>query len=147
MAEKPEFHEDYGREDAVRMGSDRGFGMTMAAACLVFAGVGFFRRGELSTVAASLLVGAAIFLALALSRPAWLRPLNRLWLGFGVLLNRVVSPLVLGLLFYATVTPTGFIMRLLGKDPLRLQRDEQAVSYWIERTPPGPPPESMARQF
>jgi hypothetical protein len=53
----------------------------------------------------------------------------------------------MGLLFYTTVTPTGLIMRLLGKDPLRLQFDRQATTYWIPRCPPGPSPDTMRRQF
>ena len=74
----------------------------------------------------------------ALSGTAWtaaLAPLNKLWTKLGVLLYRVVSPLVLGLLFYVTVTPIALLMRVLGKDPLRLRRDPDAASYWIVRTP------------
>ena len=59
----------------------------------------------------------------------------------------VVNPLVMGLLFYLTVTPTGLLMRLFGKDPLRLRFDPEAKSYWIERQPPGPAPETMRHQF
>ena len=53
----------------------------------------------------------------------------------------------MGFLFYATVTPIGLIMRTLGKRPLRLKFDPEAESYWIERKPPGPEPETMIRQF
>ena len=74
-------------------------------------------------------------------------PATRLWHRFGLLLNRLVSPLALALVFYLTVTPTGLIMRALGKDPLRLKRDRDAASYWIMRDPPGPAPDSMPRQF
>jgi hypothetical protein len=73
--------------------------------------------------------------------------LNRLWLRFGLLLNRIVSPIVLGFLFYAVITPTGMIIRRAGRDPLRLQWDANAASYWIERRPPGPAPETMSNQF
>jgi hypothetical protein len=54
---------------------------------------------------------------------------------------------VMGLLFYLTVTPTGLLMRLFRKDPLRLRFDPEAKSYWIERQPPGPAPETMRHQF
>ena len=67
-----------------------------------------------------------------------LRPLNRLWLRFGLLLAAVVSPIVLALLFYLTIAPIGFMMRLAGKDPMRSRRDPNATSYWIRREPPGP---------
>ena len=63
------------------------------------------------------------------------------------LLYKIVNPVVLGLLFYVTVTPIALLMRVLGKDPLRLRRDSDAASYWIDRTPPGPVPESMKNQF
>ena len=69
-----------------------------------------------------------------------LRPLNRLWLKFGLLLHKVVNPIVMALVFFGTVLPTGLIMRVLGKDLLRLKRQPDANSYWIERRPPGPAP-------
>src|SRR5262245_35779910 len=93
------------------------------------------------------LVLAAVFAFLAQMWTAALAPLNKLWTKLGVLLYRVVSPLVLGLLFYATVTPIALLMRVLGKDPLRLRRDPDVASYWIVRTPPGPAPKSMKNQF
>jgi hypothetical protein len=76
-----------------------------------------------------------------------LAPLNRLWQRFGLLLHRIVSPIVLGLLFYLTVLPVGLLMRAFGKDPLRLRADRAARSYWIVREPPGPSGDSMKQQF
>ena len=90
---------------------------------------------------------AAVFAALALTWTAALAPLNKWWTKLGVLLYRVVSPIALGLMFYVAVVPVGLLMRVLGKDPLRLRRDPDAASYWIDRTPPGPTPESMKNQF
>jgi hypothetical protein len=65
----------------------------------------------------------------------------------GVLLGKVVSPVALGVLFYAVLVPIGVMMRIAGKDPLRLKRDAGAATYWIRRVPPGPPPDSMTNQF
>ena len=65
----------------------------------------------------------------------------------GLLLQRVVNPIVMALLFYGTVLPTGLIMRMMGKDLLRLKRQPDAASYWIARVPPGPSPETMKDQF
>ena len=79
--------------------------------------------------------------------PQMLAPLNRLWFRFGLLLHKIVSPVVLAIMFFLVFTPTGMIMRALGKDPLRLRLDKNATSYWIERTPPGPSPESLGDQF
>jgi len=63
------------------------------------------------------------------------------------LLNRIVSPVATGVLFFVVFTPFALILRMAGKDLLRLRRDPRAASYWIERKPPGPPPESMVEQF
>jgi Saxitoxin biosynthesis operon protein SxtJ len=87
------------------------------------------------------------FAAAAAVRPHLLAPLNRLWLKLGLLLHRVVTPAIMGLLFYLVITPMGLVMRLRGTDFLRLRRDPRAQSYWIVRTPPGPAPETMKNQF
>jgi len=70
-----------------------------------------------------------------------------MWLRLGLLLHRVANPIVMALLFYGTVLPTGLVMRLKGRDLLRLKREPDAVSYWIVRDPPGPSPETMRDQF
>ncbi len=90
---------------------------------------------------------AALFIVVSVLRPNLLRPLNHLWFRFGMVLHRVVNPLILGLLFFLTITPLAFIMRIFGKDPLRLAIDPEATSYWIVRHPPGPPGDAMRRQF
>jgi hypothetical protein len=90
---------------------------------------------------------ALAFAAVAIWKPVLLAGLNRLWIKLGVLLGKIVSPIALGILFYGVLTPIGALVRLSGKDPLRLKLDPGAVSYWISRTPPGPPPDSMTNQF
>ena len=93
-------------------------------------------------------LGAAVLVLLAgLVRPSVLRIPNLIWFRFGSLLNRIVSPIAASLLFFAVFTPFALILRMAGKDPLRLRHDPRAASYWIERNPPGPTPESMADQF
>ena len=93
--------------------------------------------------------GAASFLLLAAAvlYPAILKPLNLAWLKFGLLLHKAVDPLLMGLLFYGAVLPTGLAMRLMRKDLLRLKFEPRADSYWIARQPPGPTPETMNDQF
>jgi hypothetical protein len=93
------------------------------------------------------LIVSAVFLALTLIRPSLLHPANRLWTRFGLLLSKVTNPIFTGLLFFLVITPVGLFMRLTGKDFLRLRRDLSASTYWIERLPPGPKPESMPQQF
>lgn len=139
-------HEDFSREEVIEGSSERAFGIVMA---VFFAIVGLWPLvvGAAPGPRWWALAVAAIFGALALIRPAALAPLNRLWLRFGLLLAKIVSPVVLGLLFYATVAPIGLVMRAFGKDPLRLRRDPAAKSYWIPREPPGPTPDTMKNQF
>ena len=139
-----ETHERLTGDEAVEGGSERGFGIVFA---LVFAAAGLFPlldggppRGWAFGVAGALL-------AVALVRPALLAPFNRVWFKFGLLLQRVVNPLVMALIYFAVVTPTGLVLRALGKDPLRLRYDPDAESYWIRRDPPGPERESMKNQF
>src|SRR5580700_7009184 len=72
-----------------------------------------------------------------------LGPLHRVWTALGMLLHRITNPVVLGAFFYLGFAPFGWVLRRLGKDFLRLQRDPQAASYWLPRQPPGPAPDSM----
>lgn len=137
-------HEDLTREQDIEGSSDRVFGLVFAGVFLVIAGSPLFHgetpRWWVSGVAAG-------FALVALLKPTLLAWLNRLWIKLGVLLGKMVSPIALGVLFYGVLTPIGAVMRLAGKDPLRLKRDPGADSYWIPREPSGPPPDSMTNQF
>jgi hypothetical protein len=90
---------------------------------------------------------AALVMTATLAMPDLLTLPNRLWLRFGLLLHRVVSPIALGLMFYIVITPMGLLMRAMGKDLLCLRRGDPAGTYWIKRDPPGPKPSSMSKQF
>ncbi len=137
-------HEDFSREHAVKASSDRAFGLVFAA---VFAIIGLWPLLGGAGPRWWALAVAAAFAALAFAAPKLLRPANRLWHKLGRGIHRVVGPVVTGLIFCAAVVPTRVIMRLLGKDPLRLKLDPEAESYWIERRPPGPAPDTMPYQF
>ena len=89
---------------------------------------------------------AAVFL-IGLFRPSLLRIPNLIWFRFGNFLGRIVSPIAMSLLFYIVFTPIALMARLTGKDLLHLKRDPRSSSYWINREPPGPLPESMKEQF
>jgi hypothetical protein len=138
-----ETHEFYERED-IKVGSDRGFGFVFTG---VFAVVGGFTLWRDVGIPGIWFGASAVTLAFSFLTPQLLHPFNRVWHKFGLLLGRVTNPIVLGLLFFVAVTPTGLIMRLFGKDPLRLKRDPGADSFWILRDPPGPDPESLKQQF
>jgi Saxitoxin biosynthesis operon protein SxtJ len=137
-------HEDFSRQEDIKPSSDRSFGLVIATVLLL---ITFWPLIRAEPVRWWALAVAAVFATLALLWTAALAPLNKWWTKLGLLLYRVVSPIVLGLLFYVTVAPIALVMRLLGKDPLRLRRDPDAASYWIDRTPPGPAPGSMKNQF
>lgn len=137
-------HETLTREEAVKGSSDRSFGLTFAVVGLILAGIGYWRGHGYWVYA---LAASAGFGVLALAAPGLLAPLNKLWLKFGLLLHHIVNPLVMGLLFFAVITPMAVVVRLMGKDLLRLRFDRQAKSYWIPRDPPGPAPDSMKHQF
>lgn len=137
-------HERMAHDETVKGSSDRGFGVVFTVVFLVI-GLWPLVAGEPLRLWA--LAVAGVLLGVALLRPGLLAPANRLWLAFGLALHKVVNPLVLGFLFFLTITPMAIVMRLLGKDLLHLRRDAEAKSYWIERRPPGPAPDTMKHQF
>lgn len=137
-------HEDLQRQHEVKRGSDRALGFVFA---IFFFAIGCWPLFGGASVRAWAIGLALVFLVVALVRPRFLAPLNRFWVWTGLVLHRVVNPLVLGALFFVVVTPMSLLMRALGKDPLRLRFDRAAGSYWIERHPPGPAPDSMRNQF
>src|SRR5262249_36267860 len=122
------FHEIVRREDNVEGPSDRSFGLTIAAVCGVFGGI----RLWLGHSYWSGLLGATLILAIfAVFWPSVLRPLNRAWMKLGLVLHRIVNPVVMTLLFVTTIVPVGLLMQGFGKDPLRLRREPEAPTYWI----------------
>ncbi|MDK9723932.1 MAG: SxtJ family membrane protein [Sterolibacteriaceae bacterium MAG5] len=136
--------ENLEREEHLTGSTDRNFGFVIAAFLAI---IGLWPLASGSGVRIWALLPAAAFLVLALLRPQALSGLNRLWMRLGVLLNRIVSPLALGAVFFLTVLPIGVLMRLGGKDPLRLRYDPAAKSYWVPREPPGPDPKTLVNQF
>jgi hypothetical protein len=139
-------HEDFSRKEEIHPSSERSFGIVMAAFFALISVSPLLHPPTASVRWWALGIGV-VFLALAFLWTAPLAPLNRLWSQLGLLLFQIVSPIVLGLLFYLTVTPVGFLLRLFGKDPLRLRRNSAAKTYWVLRVPPGPSPQSMKNQF
>jgi hypothetical protein len=137
-------HEDFRRKQEGQGGSDRSFGIVFA---IFFSAVALLPLRAHHPVRWWALALAALTLGVALAQPALLHPLNRIWTQLGLLLGRVVSPIVTALLFFLVVTPIGLLFRLLKKDPLRLAWSAGTSSYWLERQPPGPSPESMRNQF
>ena len=77
-----------------------------------------------------------VFLILGLMNSKMLTPLNLLWFKFGIILGTIVAPIVMGVVFFLVVTPTGFIMRIMDKDLLRKRYDKKTETYWIKRDKP-----------
>lgn len=125
---------------------NRSFGFLAMAACLGGVVYAQMRHAPVgwSIVAA---IAAVLLGVLAVRAPRRLAPLSRAWMGLGMLMGKVVNPLVFGLMFFALITPVGWVARLRGRDALKLRLDPAARSYWVDRQPPGPRPESFNNQF
>lgn len=128
----------------VTAGSDRSFGLVFSGFFVLVALLPLVHGGVLRWWALGV---AAAFATVAFVAPRLLRPLNKVWFAFGMLLHHVVNPLVMAVLFYGAVVPTGLLARAFGKDFLRLKREPDAASYWIPRDQPAPAPKSMSKQF
>ena len=130
--------------DTIVVGSHRVFGWVMAFVAALVA-IWAWRHGQ-SWIWWPAGIGLG-FATVATLRPALLNPLNRLWMALGHLLGRIVSPIVMGLIFFGVVTPIAMLARWRGVDPMKRRFDPQASTYWIERQPPGPDPATMERQW
>lgn len=125
--------------------TDRSFGLTFAAVFALLAAWLLYRGS--SHWMTSLGVSAA-FALLALVFARVLHPLNVAWMWFGGVLNRIVSPIVLGIIYFGVFTPVALVFKVRGRDPLNRKFEPSKPSYWLDRTPPGPDAErSFPRQF
>jgi hypothetical protein len=119
------------------MPSDRSFGWLFTG---VFAIAGLLLHPWVLSL-------AALMAAVTLANPGVLAPLNRGWMRFGAVLHRVVSPVVMGILYFGLFTPMGFVMRLFGWDAMKRTWDPAAKSYWARRDPAGPAEDSFRNLF
>ena len=118
--------------DDIKIGSNRSFGIVFFVVFLIIATYPLINGDELRLWS---LIISIIFLFLGLVNSKILNPLNKLWFKFGIFLGKIISPLVMGIIFFLVVTPIGLLMRLLNKDLLNL-RFKNKDSYWIEKTEP-----------
>ncbi len=116
----------------IKIGSNKSFGIVFFIVFLLIALYPLINNGELRIWS---LIIAIIFLILGIINSKVLTPLNKLWFKFGLLLGKVISPLIMGIIFFLVVTPTALIMRIIGKDLLNLKFNNKK-SYWIEKTGP-----------
>ena len=119
------------RQDSkIKMGSNRSFGLVFFAVFLIIAMWPLLKGGRIINFA---LYISIIFLLLGLLKSNLLTPLNKLWFKFGLLLGSFISPIVMGIVFFLVVSPTGFIMRIFRKDLMRKKNNKEIKSYWINR--------------
>lgn len=135
------FHESY-TPGEVKPPSPRSTGLVFVGVAVIVAAA--FRHNPL--VAGLALGVAAILLALSLTVPGTLQPLNIVWFQIGMLMHKVVNPLVMFLMFAVAMVPAGLLMRI-GHDPLRSKRDPDAQTYWIEPDAAEAELSSMKNQF
>lgn len=128
----------------LEMSSDRTFGLVM---CAFFSLIALYplRHGHEPRLWAAIIAGSFLITSLVFARI--LHPLNRLWMQFGELLAKVISPIAMGIVYFGVITPLALVMRLFGKRPLELSPRKDLASYWQTREPPGPDPQSMKDQF
>jgi len=124
-----------------KLGSEKSFGIVFS---IIFLIVALFPLLSSESIRIWSLSLSAVFFILAIFMPNMLVVLNKLWFKFGLILGSIIAPIIMALVYFTTVLPTGIIMRLLGKDLLRTKLDINAQSYWIERKEPM---SSMKNQF
>lgn len=129
----------------VRMGSARSFGIVFS---IVFAIIGLwpviFASGGIRTWSLAIALG---FLVVTIASPGALAPLNKAWFHFGMLLGKIITPIVMGLIYFLTVVPIGVIRRWTNPDPLNQTFDAELESYWVDRDPDELAASSMKKQY
>ena len=113
----------------MKIGSNRNFGIVF---CIVFLLIAFYQILKNGDIRVWSLVVAIIFIFLAIIDSKILSPLNYLWIKFGFLLGKFISPIVLAIIFFLVVTPISLLLKIFGKDVLLLKKNE-SKSYWIQK--------------
>ena len=125
----------------INKSSNRSFGIIFF---IVFLMIGFYPFLKQEDLRVWALVISFVFLILGILDSKILKPLNKIWFKFGLFLGKIISPLIMGLIFFLVVTQIGVFMRILGKDLINLKYKKYKKSYWIEKTGPN---SKMKNQF
>lgn len=137
-------HETLTSNETVKPPSEKSFGITFAVVFALLAEWLYWRK-DLPFWSGLLAVVSLGFLAAGFLAPGLLRPINLVWLKLGLILHKIVNPIMMALLFFVVFTPMAIIMRLAGKDPMKRAREPAAASYWSPRESSGEV--SMKNQF
>ena len=119
-------------DQKIKLPSNRNFGIIFF---IVFALIAFYPLINGNNIRLSFLIASLIFLILGILNSKFLLPLNKIWFRFGIFLGKIISPLIMGMIFFLVVTPIGLLMKLFGKDLLNLKYNKDR-SYWIEKKRP-----------
>ena len=119
--------------DEIKLGSNRSFGIVFFIVFLLIAVYPIINHGELRIWS---LIISLFFLVLGLFNSKILTPLNKLWFKFGLFLGKIISPIIMAVIFFLVVTPIGLLMKLFGKDVLNLKLNKNKSSYWIKKIGP-----------
>lgn len=137
-------HETVIRDEAIEPGSDRSFGLIVGG---VLSAIGIYQFAIGSQSYPWFVTPGILLAGLGMVYPRALHPLNIAWTKLGLLLGRIITPVVMFLVYVVSIVPIGILLRISGKDLLSLKPRDDKASYWIDRTPPGPSPESLKDQF
>jgi hypothetical protein len=142
-----EQHHEYWKDRGdAKLPTEKSFGVTFAVVFGLLSAWQFYRHG-IGTGSVITTGLALAFLGTSVVAPGLLRPLNSLWMKFGLLLHRIVNPVIMGALFFGVFTPYGLTMRLFGADLLRLRKPAENGTHWISRASDRAEPSSMTNQF
>ena len=119
--------------DEIKLGSNRSFGIVFFIVFVLIATYPLLNQEEVRIWS---LIISFLFLFLGLLNSKILTPLNKLWFRFGLFLGKIISPIIMGVIFFLVVTPIGLLMRFFGKDVLNLKLNKKKSSYWIEKVGP-----------
>jgi hypothetical protein len=125
--------------------SNRTFGLFFAGIFAILGTYGLWGSWSIQLVKAFFAI-SVLLLVVTFLAPKLLTPFNKFWYQLGLLLGKIVSPIVLGFIFFIIITPVAIVTKLAGRDALKL-RKQNVDSYWVDRSPPGPEPESFKEQF
>ena len=120
------------RTEKIEIGSNRSFGLVFFFVFLIIAFYPLLNEKPINALPLGISI---IFLILGLLNSKILNPLNIIWFKFGLLLGRIISPIIMGIIFFLVVTPIGYLMRLFKKDVLNLKFNDNK-SYWVEKNGP-----------
>ena len=120
-------------KEKIKMSSNKSFGIVFFVFFLILSLYPLLNKEKLNLL---FLIFSITFLILGILNSKILTPLNKVWFKFGIILGKIISPIIMGIIFFLVVTPIGLLMKILGKDLLKLKYNKKDNTYWIEKNGP-----------